>query len=295
MGMRLTGKQQEVLRKLTQQHNVLTPEQGAEQEAMRAKRTAELESYQPGPDFKVRITSLPNGGSEFYFPPTPFQSNAPTESIALLVMVCIISGVSKAAGGVATGVLAALLGGGFLIGALYIGLLILTPLLFFRVLRLWFAAERVTIANGILSDTSGLFRRTRTMPIAEIVSIHAMLGSTAKHSSIFVRGSGLQRLIVGDGIRERDNADWLAMQMSRAAGIKPSASLPGDEIAEIAGAVEALEERMSPGQLRMMGNFEEKMDALREQQMQPAIPPDLQAFPETGGDGDGKPSGNRPS
>jgi hypothetical protein len=32
--------------------------------------------------------------------------------------------------------------------------------------------------------------------------------------------------MVGDGIREKRDAEWLAMQMSRAAGIKDLASIP---------------------------------------------------------------------
>ena len=62
MAARLTEKQQELLRRLSQQQ--------AQDEAFCATQTAKLESYQPSPNLEVRITSLPGGGSEFYFPTT---------------------------------------------------------------------------------------------------------------------------------------------------------------------------------------------------------------------------------
>ncbi len=51
MAARLTEKQQELLRRLSQQQ--------AQDEAFRATQTAKLESYQPSPNLEVRITSLP--------------------------------------------------------------------------------------------------------------------------------------------------------------------------------------------------------------------------------------------
>ena len=65
------------------------------------------------------------------------------------------------------------------------------------------------------------------------------------------------------------------MQMSRAAAIKPSASLRGDEIA---------------GQLQAVQAFLEKTGDPRQWQTAPAIDPELQAFPEFGGDNNGNPA-----
>jgi hypothetical protein len=38
--------------------------------------------------------------------------------------------------------------------------------------------------------------------------------------------------MVGDGIREKRDAEWLAMEMSHVAGVKPAASIPVDNRAE---------------------------------------------------------------
>ena len=46
-------------------------------------------------------------------------------------------------------------------------------------------------------------------------------------------------LSVGDGIREKRDAEWLAMRMSHAAGIKSSASIPANTSGEEIQMVQA--------------------------------------------------------
>ncbi len=243
MRLRLTGNQQELLRQLLeQQHDhLLTPEQLEKLDSIRAARTADLESYTPGPDLKIRVTSLPDGGTEFYFPPAPFDTNAAGNTLLLLIMVSVLSAVR----GLLFNSDYTNHSGEWLAMTFFVVLAILTLLVFLRVLRLWFAPERATIANGVLSDTTGIFRRTRTMPVAEIAAIHATQGSTQNHCAIFIRGFGLHRLTVGDGIREWRDADWLAMQMSRAVGIKASASLGGEAYDEQAKMLQTFVEDFS--------------------------------------------------
>jgi hypothetical protein len=221
MELRLSGQQQELLRQLLPQcyPQQLTPEQSAHLESIRAAHLAELESYTPGPDLKVRTTSLPNGGTEFYFPAAPFDTNAPGLSLLLLIMFCILYGVSGP-------LFSNFHPGVLVVMPLYAIWAFLTLLLLLWVLRLWLAPDRVTIANGVLSTASGIFRRTKSMPVSEIATIHAVPGSRKMHSAI--RISGRRFFKVGDGIRDSRDAEWLAMQISRAAGIKPSASLPID-------------------------------------------------------------------
>jgi len=140
--------------------------------------------------------------------------------------------------------------GDWLVVVLYATWAILTLFMFLHVLRLWFAPERLTITNGILSDTSGLFGKTRRMRVAEIAAIHAVPGGS-RHSAIRIRRSDWRGLTVGDGIRERRDAEWLAMQISRALGIKPSASLPTDDYSE---------------ELKMVQTFLDEMGAARRRQ-----------------------------
>ena len=203
----------------------------ADLEAIRAAHTTEMESYQPGPGFKVRIRSVPGGTTEIHFPPVRGAAQAGAQTVVFLVMAAIFAAF--------TGQLFTSLNddeishrGDWLLAVMYVGWAIPTFLLFLWVLRLWFAPERVTIANGMLSYTSGLFRKTRTMPVDKITAIHAVSGRYTKNNAIRIRGRVPYWLTVGDGIRDRRDADWLAMQMSGAIGIKPMASLPTDDYAE---------------------------------------------------------------
>lgn len=198
-------------------------------ESIRAVRTVEMNSYRPGRDFRVRITQLREGGTEFYFPPVRGHANAGGQTAVALIMAAILFAVS--------GPVFSDLGSGTLLGnffelALYVGWAILTLLLLLWVMRLWFAPEWLTIADGVLSDTVGLFAKTRIMPVAEISGIYAVRGAYTKYNAIRIVGARWHALMVGDGIRERQDAEWLAMQISRAAGVRPSASLPGEELGE---------------------------------------------------------------
>lgn len=200
-------------------------------EAIRAAQTAEMEAYQPGPAFKVRIRSVPGGTTEVHFPPVRGAANAAAQTVVFLIMAAILVAVTSP---LFTSLNDDAIShrGDWLAVALYAGWAILTFLLFLWVLRLWFAPERITIANGMLSYTSGLFRKTQTMPIAEITAIHAISGRYTRQNAIRIRGRLRHWLTVGDGIRDRRDADWLAMQMSLAIGVKPMASLPTDDYAE---------------------------------------------------------------
>jgi hypothetical protein len=102
------------------------------------------------------------------------------------------------------------------------------------ILRLWFAPERVLIANGVVTYTYGLFGKTRTMPTAEVAAIEVVRGSATSYSAIGIKDAQRQVFNIGDGIRNQRDAEWLALQMRRAANVKDSAdasiSLEGVQI-----------------------------------------------------------------
>jgi hypothetical protein len=103
-------------------------------------------------------------------------------------------------------------------------------LLLVWVVRLWTAPERIVIGNGTVRVTSGLFGSTRTLPLSEVTAIHAVRITSPFLVSVRIRGKAWHTIGVGQGIRESRETEWLALQMSRAAGIAPGGLGPGERI-----------------------------------------------------------------
>lgn len=221
MELRLTTQQEELLRDLLQERfpQAMSPEQSAHLDSIRAAHLAELEAYTPGPELKVRVTMLPSCGQEFYFPAAPFDTKATSFSLVWLVLFCFVYFVGYQ-------VFSNFKPGMLMIMPVFMFGVFVTVVMGVWVLGLWIAPQVVRIENGVLSRTTGLLRRTQTLPVNAITSIHAITGSLPTHSAI--RICGLKFYRVGDGIRDWRDAEWVAMQMSRAAGVKPTASLPTD-------------------------------------------------------------------
>jgi hypothetical protein len=207
----------------------VTAEQKAEVESIRAGRTRELGEYKPGPDFKVRITPTGDGGTEFFFPPVRGAANSIFQTLVFVVTVGLF--VRLCLNGQTSMMYFAVAG---VWGAIELGF-------FMWILRLWIAPEQVVVANGNLSYTYGIFGRTRTMTTAEITSIRVTKGGSTTHNAIRIVGAGLHLFTVGDGIRQKRDAEWLARQMSQAAGVKPADSIPGSSEIEFAEDLKAVE------------------------------------------------------
>ena len=186
-----------------------TAQQAAEAESIRAVRKVEIEAYQPGPDFRVRITPTKEGGREFFFPPVRAGANAVGQTIVFLM----VSAPLLALGGQLPLWFVAVWG---TIDLLFLG----------WILRLWFAPEQVVIEKGNITVTSGLFANKRRMAASEVTAIHAAKGGYTLNHNIRILGRGWHVMQVGDGIRETRDAEWLARQMSIAAGVKPADSIP---------------------------------------------------------------------
>ena len=205
----------------------VTAEQKADVESIRAGRTKELEEYQPGSDFGARITRTADGGTEFFFPPVRGGAKAIPQTVVFLVTVALLAMICIR--GQPSIPLVAIWG--------------FVDLGFFMwILRLWFAPERVVFANGAVYYTYGILGKTRKMPIAEISSIHVTRGNYTTNNAIRITGRGFNILHVGDGIRVKRNAEWIARQMSIAAGVKPVDSIMDSSLeqAEFAQQAEAL-------------------------------------------------------
>jgi hypothetical protein len=138
--------------------------QAAQPDTASALSDVDLDAYDPGADFKARITLTADGGTEFFFPPMRAAAKATAQTAVFVVSL----GLFILADTQTEASLPLLASWG-----------IIELLFFLWILRLWFAPERVVIGNGVVTYTYGLFGKTRTMPTAQVAAIHAVHGSYA--------------------------------------------------------------------------------------------------------------------
>ena len=72
-----------------------------------------------------------------------------------------------------------------------------------------------------------------------MTAIHAAKQGYTLYNHIRILGQGWHMMAVGDGIRENRDAEWLAQQMSAAAGVNPAPSIPSNTNAEIPQMIDA--------------------------------------------------------
>jgi hypothetical protein len=177
-------------------------------------RPDQQEAYTPSATCRVRIGPAPEGGVEVVFPPMRAAAHAVTQSVVFLVSLGLYIFVPAQP---------------ILISLIWC---IVNVLFFAWLLRIWFATERVVIGNGTVSLTSGLLRLQQTMPVDQVRTIHVIAGQMSRRNAIRIRGAGWRHFDVGEGIPDQRDAEWLATQMSRAAGIEPAPARPGYQPAE---------------------------------------------------------------
>jgi hypothetical protein len=208
--------------------------------AILAARQHKQTDFQPSPKTRVHIAMAGEGGTAFALPPVGIAGGAIAQSIVLLVSV------------------------GLMLAARYyqLTLLIVAPwgvlnfLLLVWVVRLWTAPERIVIGNGAVRMTSGLFGITRTLPLSEVTAIHAVRITSPFLVSVRIRGKAWHTIGVGQGIRESREAEWLALQMSRTAGIAPAGPAPVNESAEQMEVIAALAKELNSAEGRTrLGKF----------------------------------------
>jgi hypothetical protein len=204
-----------------------------------AARQSRQEIYIPNPDLRVRMGPAPQGGTEIIFPPMRSAAHALTQSVVLLVSL----GLFIFAFGQLP-ILVALIWG------------MVNVLLFGWVVRIWLATERVVIDDDTVSFTSGLFRVRQRMPRAEVSGIHVIAGPMTRRYAIRIRGTGWRHFDVGDGIAEQRDAEWLAAEMSRAAGIQPRLTAHGYQPAEDLEIIQAFAKDVTDGKINFgpLGN-----------------------------------------
>jgi hypothetical protein len=193
----------------------LGPGEAAAAAAITEARQRKLEDYKPPPGFRVKIGPAPEGGTEFLIPPMGVHGGAIAQSVVFVVSLLLM----VAAWGISM--------------AIIIPWGILNLLLYIWLLRLWFAPERIVIGNGAIRVTNGLFRTTQTMALDQVTSIHATQIETPWVVTVRIKGQGWRQIGTGQGIRELLEAQWLALQLSHAAGIQPASPIPGNDVQEV--------------------------------------------------------------
>ena len=215
----------------------LGPEAAAEVAAIVEARRLKLEAYQPAPGSRIRIGPAPGGGTEFSLPPVGVAGGAIVQTVVLLISIALMTLAWR---------------NGFpLVIVVVWG--VLNFLLFVWVVRLWSAPERIVIGNGMIRSTSGLFSITQSMPLDQVTQIHAVRITSPWIVTVRVMGKGWRMIGCGQGIREAREAEWLALQMSRAAGIEPAGPTPVNEWAEQLQVLGALAQDMGGADGRTAG------------------------------------------
>jgi hypothetical protein len=219
----------------------MAPTEAQVQDAQSIEQTRQHEqaAYQPSPKFRVQLSPAADGGLEVVFPPMRLATHALTWTVIFLVsMTLFVVAVAQLP---------------ILASAIwtFVNLFIFTWLI-----KVWWLTERVVIGNGAVSFTSGLFRVTQTMPFAELKAIHAISGPITKLSAIRIRSTGWKYFDMGDGIRDQRDAEWLAAEMSRAAGIQPAPAVRGNESAEQMEIIQAFVKDFQGGKINFgpLGN-----------------------------------------
>ncbi len=186
----------------------LTREEVATAEKLRGEAQSEIAAYRMPEDSPIRIESSPHGGIEFYFPPRRILALNIFITIFFLIWTGIIVGM--------------IYGHAPLFFPIVFGLtdLILT----YAMLALWFGSWRVEVERDQVTvmRSLGLWKRVRVVPVADIagfISVIGMTSGTAAYRDIKLTRHTGKSVTVAGSIQDHRQAEWLAAEMTRRAGI----------------------------------------------------------------------------
>jgi len=170
---------------------------------------ARTDTFEPPPNFPVRIRQLPTGATEFYFPPC----RAPAAAIGATLFT---------AGWSAMFLMIVHIDAPIVFDAVW------AALDFFMLLwvgSLWLGDTRVTIDGSsitIARGIPGLVLSRRTIPAAEVHTVAAIVGSRTGSTTYYrlrLTHDGDRKVTFGDGLREKRAVEWLAYQIARQLGV----------------------------------------------------------------------------
>jgi len=180
--------------------------------AAAAKRAA-VAGYQRPVDSPIRIEPSWRGGTDFCFPAV----RSPGAVLGL--------GLFAVAWGVAIAAMILFETPVFVI--LLFSFFELLALAF--LVGLWFGSWRVTVNRDAVTITRAVLgvRRERVVPVADIAGFQSAVGLTVGAAVYYglklIRKNGRTET-VGGGIKDKLEADWLAAEMARCAGITPAST-----------------------------------------------------------------------
>jgi len=184
----------------------------AAEKAFAAKQAA-VASYQRPADSPIRVEPSWRGGTDFYFP----AARNPGAAIGLAIFMVAWTGAVAAMIMFKAPILLIVVFG-------FIDLIVLAV-----VFGLWFSASRVTASRDAVTVTRVAFgwRRERVVPVTDIAGFKLDVGMTAGATTYYdiklVRRDG-KTDTVGSAIKDKLEAEWLAAEMTRCAGITPASA-----------------------------------------------------------------------
>jgi hypothetical protein len=97
-------------------------------------------------------------------------------------------------------------------------------LLIYGTLQLWFGVSRVTVDPGTVAVASGYLSpgRDRILSASEIADVSTAIGMQAgstPYYDVVIRGKDGKKVIAGRAVREKREAEWLALMISRELGV----------------------------------------------------------------------------
>jgi hypothetical protein len=109
-------------------------------------------------------------------------------------------------------------------------------LLIYGTLQLWLGVSRVTVNTGAVAVASGYLSpgRERSLPAGEIADISTSIGmqagSTPYYDLAIVLKNG-KKVIAGRSVRDKREAEWLAITMKKALGLAPAQTTAARNVA----------------------------------------------------------------
>jgi hypothetical protein len=167
------------------------------------------QSFVPPPNFPVRLRALPNGATEFYFPPC----RAPAAAVGATLFT---------AGWSAMFLMIIHIDAPIVFDAIWAAF---DAFMIFWVASLWLGDTRITLDGSsidIARGVPGLAFSHRTIPASEVHAVAAAVGSrtgSITYYRVRLTYGDDRKLSFGDGLSDRRAAEWLAHEIAGHLGV----------------------------------------------------------------------------